>query len=140
MGNQSSHSNKINYEDVQFILQHSSDFVLINTLDVTNQQCLISTTVDIYKEEEIINQFISMGKKEIPIVIYGENCNDEKLHSKYTQLKNLGFNNIYLYTGGLFEWLLLQDIYGEKEFPTTKKQLDILKYTPVKILNLLLLK
>jgi hypothetical protein len=31
---------------------------------------------------------------------------------------------------------MLQDIYGEKEFPTTKKELDILKYKPNKILNI----
>jgi hypothetical protein len=30
---------------------------------------------------------------------------------------------------------MLQDIYGEKEFPTTKKELDILKYKPNKVLN-----
>ena len=30
--------------------------------------------------------------------------------------------------GGLFEWLCLQDIYGFEDFPTTKKELDILKF------------
>jgi len=34
---------------------------------------------------------------------------------------------------------MLQDIYGEKEFPTTKKELDILKYKPYKVLNVQLL-
>ena len=34
------------------------------------------------------------------------------------------------YPGGVFEWLLLQDIYGNDNFPTTKKELDILKYKP----------
>ena len=28
----------------------------------------------------------------------------------------------------MFEWLLLQDIYGNELFPTTSKELDILKY------------
>jgi hypothetical protein len=40
----------------------------------------------------------------------------------------------------MFEWLLLQDIFGEKEFPTTKKELDVLKYKPNKSLNVALLK
>ena len=31
----------------------------------------------------------------------------------------------------MFEWLLLQDIYGDDEFPTTTKELDILKYKGV---------
>jgi hypothetical protein len=34
---------------------------------------------------------------------------------------------------------MLQDIYGENEFPTTKKELDILKYKPNKVLNVPLL-
>jgi len=36
----------------------------------------------------------------------------------------------------LFEWLLLQDIYGYDEFPTTIKVLDILKYKPSKIIKI----
>jgi enhancing lycopene biosynthesis protein 2 len=44
-----------------------------------------------------------------------------------------------VYTGGLFEWLLLQDIYGTQEFLTTKKELDLLKFKPNKILNISLL-
>jgi hypothetical protein len=34
---------------------------------------------------------------------------------------------------------MLQDIYGEKEFPTTTKELNILKYKPNKVLNIPLL-
>jgi len=34
---------------------------------------------------------------------------------------------------------MLQDIYGSVEFPTTKKELDILKYKPQKVLNVQLL-
>ena len=41
---------------------------------------------------------------------------------------NLGFQTVYLYVGGMFEWLCLQDIYGNEEFPTTTRELDILKY------------
>ena len=56
------------------------------------------------------------------------NAADESLGNKYNQLTKLGFSNTYVYVGGLFEWLLLQDIYGFDSFPTTKKELDILKY------------
>jgi len=79
------------------------------------------------------------GNKSIKIIIYGKNSNDEKIYKKYNQLISLGFYNIYLYVGGMFEWLLLQDIYGSTEFPTTKKELDILKYKPNKVLNISLL-
>ena len=73
------------------------------------------------------------------IVIYGKNCNDDTTNKKYQQLLTLGFYNIFLYTGGLFEWLLLQDIYGKELFPTTKKEVDILKYKPNQMLNIGLL-
>ena len=69
------------------------------------------------------------------MVIYGKNTNDEAIIKKYNQLMQLGFKNVYIYPGGLFEWLLLQDIYGNELFPTTKKELDILKYKPISRFN-----
>lgn len=68
-------------------------------------------------------------------MIYGKNSNDETIYKKYTQLSKLGFVNVYVYLGGLFEWLMLQDIYGTEEFSTTSRELDILKYKPTKILQ-----
>ena len=59
--------------------------------------------------------------------------------TKYTQLLNLGFTNVYIYPGGLFEWLCLQDIYGFENFPTTKKELDILRFKGRSIFNTFLL-
>ena len=73
------------------------------------------------------------------IIVYGKNCNDETIQKKYQQLLTLGFYNIFVYTGGMFEWLLLQDIYGKDLFPTTKKELDLLKYKPCQLLNIALL-
>ena len=70
------------------------------------------------------------------ITIYGKNCQEEeKIIKKYKQLQKLGFKNIYIYCGGLFEWLLLQDIYGKDEFPTTIKENDILKYKSISLLS-----
>jgi len=139
MGNSQLSSIKINYEDVQFIIKNPEGHLLINTLSNSEQTCLIINTININNEENIINSCIKRGAKNIKIIIYGKNSNDEKLYNKYNQLTSLGFHNVYVYTGGLFEWLMLQDIYGEKEFPTTKKELDILKYKPNKVLNVPLL-
>lgn len=139
MGNKMSTSIKINYEDIQYILKNPEGHLLINTLSETEQECLISNTMNIKNEENIINSCIKNGRKDIKIIIYGKNCNDEKTINKYNQLTSLGFYNVYIYVGGMFEWLMLQDIYGEKEFPTTKKELDILKYKPYKVLNVQLL-
>jgi hypothetical protein len=87
------------------------------------------------QEIDLFTNLIKNDNKEIKIIVYGRNCNDEKLNDKVKQLADLGFYNIYIYGGGLFEWMLLQDIYGDKEFPTTKKEVDILKYNPKKVLN-----
>ena len=129
MGN--THSvNKINFETLQDIINNNiktSRFIIINTLDEACQDCLIYGSLSTYKEVEAINEYLKRDKS-INIVIYGENCCDNRVIDKYNQLFKLCFTNIFVYIGGLFEWLLLQDIYGEDEFKTTTKQLDILKY------------
>jgi rhodanese-related sulfurtransferase len=139
MGN-NQQKQKINFEDVQFAIKNSDNYLLINTISENFQNCLIVNTLPIDKEEIIINKLLSNGdNKNIKIIIYGNNSNDESTIKKYDQLSNLGFTNIYIYSGGLFEWLLLQDIYGNDMFPTTSKQHDILKYKSKKILNVPLL-
>lgn len=139
MGNSQSSAIKINYEDMQYLLQNLSGYILINTLPNNEQTCLIKHTINCHEEEAIINACLKTRASTVKIVIYGKNSNDENIYSKYQQLTSLGFTHVYIYTGGLFEWLMLQDIYGEKEFPTTSRELDILKYKPVKILNVHLL-
>jgi hypothetical protein len=138
MGN-SQYVRKINHEDVQYVIKNAQDYILINTLNEGEQECLIPNTVSFQKEELLINKLLKTGNKNVKIIIYGKNCNDEKIDLKYNQLTSLGFYNVFMYTGGLFEWLMLQDIYGDKEFPTTKKELDFLKYKQNKILNIPLL-
>jgi hypothetical protein len=138
MGNSQS-IRKINFEDVQYIIKNPETHIIINTLPPGDQDCLLPNTMNIHKEEEIINQLLHNGKKQVKIIIYGGNCNDDKLYIKYQQLSSLGFYNVFVYPGGLFEWLMLQDIYGEKDFPITKKELDILRFKPNKILNIQLL-
>jgi len=128
---------KINFEDIQMICKKQRPFsILINTLEWNEQQCLIQGTIKADKEENSINDLINNKSFDITIVIYGKNCQDEeKVIKKYKQLQKLGFKNIYIYCGGLFEWLLLQDIYGSDEFPTTMKENDILKYKPISLLS-----
>ena len=129
MGNSQS-INKINFESLKNIINNKTTkgpFLIISTLNTLDQECLIKNTVSPDKEIELINNYLRENKN-INIVIYGENCCDSKVISKYNQLHSLGFINLYVYIGGLFEWLLLQDIYGYDEFPTTREIIDILKY------------
>ena len=129
MGNSKS-INKINFESVQDIINNKitrGQFMMINTLENNNQDCLIKNTHSPEEEISALNYYLK-NNKSINILIYGENCCDTKVIDKFNQLYKLGFTNIYIYIGGLFEWLLLQDIYGYDEFPTTTKIIDILKY------------
>jgi len=127
---------RINFEDIQYSIKNRETTVIINTLSNTIQDCLIKNTIPSYQEEELINNLIKTGRKDIKIIIYGKNSNDDTVYKKYQQLVQLGFYQVYIYTGGLFEWMLLQDIYGAEDFPTTKKELDILKYKGNKVFGI----
>ena len=144
MGSSASIS-KVNYEDIQCICRtanpmsqhmHSNYYAtthLINTLPPGMQSCLIPGTLPIDEEEARMNAMLSEPQgKDREIIVYGKNANDDTVVKKYQQLTNLGFKNVRVYPGGMFEWLLLQDIYGAASFPTTCKELDILKYKPPK--------
>ena len=107
--------------------------IIINTLPYREQDCLIPHTLPFTEEENVINNIIENGLENyVRIIIYGRNCNDDTVHKKYKQLTSLGFQKVCIYTGGLFEWVLLQDIYGVDEFTTTTVVLDILRFSPNK--------
>jgi hypothetical protein len=120
---------KVTFEDIQIIIKNKEQFILINTLPIDQQNCLIYGTVNYDMEEKIINELLTnYSLKDKSIIVYGKNANDDTVEKKYRQFVSLGFTNVYIYIGGMFEWMLLQDIYGRDEFPTTSKVLDILKY------------
>ena len=130
---------KINYEDVQYFISDTSfvnknSYLIINTLSHYKQDCLIKNTINYNEEETIINNLLTKNRN-IYIIVYGENSNDDSVAEKYLQLTKLGFYNTYVYLGGLFEWLLLQDIYGADLFPTTKKNTNALIYKSNKLFN-----
>ena len=133
MGNNTS-TRKVNFEDVQYSMKNKNKFLLINTLDSSRQNILIKNTVPIGKEEELINKLIK-SNQSVNIIVYDENANAPNLMKKYDQLIGLGFVNVFIYPGGLFEWLLLQDIYGFDNFPTTSQETDILKFKGKSIFN-----
>tara|TARA_B110000008_G_scaffold155861_1_gene156725 strand:+ start:173 stop:592 length:420 start_codon:yes stop_codon:yes gene_type:complete len=134
MGNSVS-TQKINFEDIQYAQKQGSQYIIINTLPLNEQSCLIQGSINSNEEETIINNLLSTNKC-VNIIIYGKNNNDETIYKKVNQLLELGFSTIYLYVGGMFEWLLMQDIYGKDLFPTIGKELDILKFCPKKKLNI----
>jgi len=127
---------KFGFEDVQFAINNTSDFLLINTLPITEQECLIKSTMPYQMEEQIINELLNKyDLNRCKIIVYGKHTNDETVEKKYKQLEGLGFGEVYIYVGGMFEWMLLQDIYGNDEFPTTRKVNDILRFKPSRIIG-----
>ena len=120
---------KVSFEDIKFIIKNNTSFNIISTLPRNEQGCLIQKTIPVHDEEYIINQNIKNAN--FKIIIYGKNPNDESIYKKYKQLLSIGLSNIFIYPGGLFEWLCLQDIYGKELFPTTHVEFDILKFKPI---------
>jgi len=130
--NTNTNTKKVSFEDIQRIIKDKK-YLLINTLSDKEQNCLIKGTTPINKEVEIVNH--CLNKTEISIIVYGKNTNDISIIKKYNQLAQLGFSKVYVYLGGLFEWLCLQDIYGKTSFPTMGEELDILKYRALPEIN-----
>ena len=131
MGIGSSHIQTVSFEDIQYASTIPDKYYIICTMPEQDTHGLITSTVPVLQEERLINSAILKNKtKQVHILIYGKHFKDETTIKKYNQLKQLGFIHLYIYTGGLFEWLLLQDIYGDQAFPTTSKISDILTYKP----------
>jgi hypothetical protein len=119
----------VGFEDVKHAIKAGpTKFILINTFE---QDSMIQGTVSSDKEETVINaQLTDYTKPDIPIIVYGRNSVDDSVDRKEKQLRALGLEDIYIYRGGMFEWLLLGDVFGTDEFPVSVKVVDILKFAP----------
>lgn len=128
-GNYATKKEYIGFEDIKYVITHPENFIIINTLSANEQDVLIKGTLPCDREETAINEQISNYRTpDLPIIIYGSNCSDDSVRFKQEQLVTIGVKHVCVYMGGLFEWLLLQDIYGTDEFPTTSNCRDLLKY------------
>lgn len=131
LGGSSLQQKYASFENVQYAIKHRDRYLLINTLPLDNQKCLIQGTTPAIQEEQIVNEMVhNIHIPDRKIIVYGKNDTDSSVEQKYRQLCSLGVEQVFIYNGGMFEWLLLQDIYGEEEFMTSSKELDILKYRP----------
>ena len=122
---------RVGFEDILTAI-HSPDnsYLIINTLPLHQQFCLIHKTTPAQLEESAVNDILNNTSAiSKSILIYGRNGSDDTVEKKYRQLVGLGLVDVYVYSGGLFEWLLLQDIYGEDMFPTMGSKVDdLLRY------------
>lgn len=126
--------NKVSFQNIQDVINgNHKNTIMICTLDSKYKEYIIKNTINIEDECQIINNLISTNNLNKVVFIYGKNAYDDSIYYKYTQLKSLGFTECYLYLGGLFEWLLMQDIHGFDEFPTQKMHTNIfLEFMPPK--------
>jgi len=111
----------IHFEQLNKILK-DQNILLINTLPINEQYCLIDKTIQGNSEQNII----SSSNKDNSIIIYGRNHNDKTPYTKYTQLKKLGYTNVSVYSGGLCEWVLLSEYFGRMHFKLTNDCKDLL--------------
>ena len=145
-------SDRINFEDMQSVIAnrgaggagtdrgvvsaaHTVTYLIISTLKSEFLNCVISGTVPAAQEEARINDILSgntVNGDTITIIVYGLHATDETAYAKYEQLLKHGITRVCVYLGGMFEWLLLQDVYGADLFPTSgkKEAADIIKYRP----------
>lgn len=131
MGNAESHIKTVNFDNVKY-----DKNILIHVMEEKDQSLLIKGTLTIEDEIKTLNSVLSASKQgKTRIIIYGKNTDDYvKVMRRYKQLCGLGFDAC-VYFGGLFEWLLLQEIYGISEFPIEKRgsaTADVLKFAPAK--------
>ena len=124
--------NLVGFEDIKHVIKAgATKYILINTFE---QDIIIHGTISSEREEIVIDaQLNDYTKPDIPIIIYGRNSCDDSVDSKEKQLRELGIDDIFVYRGGIFEWLLMGDVFGTDEFPIIKHgtgTVDILKYAP----------
>lgn len=120
---------RVGFDDVLLAVREPEKYLLINTLPVHEQSCLICSTISITEEEVLINQLISSyTHHDKTVILYGKNGADTSVDRKYQQLTGLGFRDVFVYAGGMLEWMLLQDAFGKDEFLTTSTLLDLLRF------------
>jgi hypothetical protein len=128
---------KIGFNDVLLAIQQPEKYIIINTMQPNEQTIIIKGTLSLQMEEIVINKIIQTKKyDEQMIIIYGKNSTDQTIELKYKQLKTIGFTQVYVYYGGMFEWILLQEIYGKDLFMTNETngifEINILLFKPEK--------
>lgn len=118
----------IGFDDMLICIKTPEKYAVIHTMSAS-EQVLITGTLTPTQEESFINDHLSKyTDTQKTIILYGRNSCDDSPRQKLSQLLSLGIKDVYVYSGGLFEWVLLQDIYGVSEFPTTRVVLDLLAY------------
>jgi rhodanese-related sulfurtransferase len=131
-GNWGQKKYKIGFEEMHRAIRSPREYCVIHTMPAGEQDCLVLGTVKAEEEESRIEGILAIlgSSSATKIVVYGRNNVDETVEKKYRQLIGLGLTEVYIYVGGMFEWVLLQELYGEDNFPTVGRCKDLLRFKP----------
>lgn len=131
---------RIGFDDILIALKDRTKYIFISTMPLELQNALIPNTIPCIDEAMTINRIIDeFSATKYIFIVYGKNACDDTSSKKYQQLRNLGFSNVHVFPGGMFEYILLNDMYGEKLFPISgsngigipDKVVDIMEYRSV---------
>jgi hypothetical protein len=125
---------RVGFDDVLGAIAAPKTHIIISTLPEDKQDVLFPNTLSYRTEEDAVNDLVAAGNTTIPILIYGRDATDASPDKKYAQLRSLGFTDVHIYAGGMFEYLLLRDVYGAAKFPLEGagvRKADPISYQPV---------
>ena len=88
--------------------------LLFNGLKKQYHSCVIPGTIPYPAMRKVIK---NMEEEDIAVV-YCANYSCNASH-KFAEKKLGHLETVYIYSGGVFEWLLLQKKYGKKKYPTS---------------------
>lgn len=109
----------LNFDDMKQAIDRG--YTICHIMEEADEGIIIKNTLSVKDEIKKINDFLQNDQLDGMIVLYGRNYTDiDKLAQRQKQLNSLGFMRVFIYVGGLYEWVLLQNVYGDKLFPTNR--------------------
>jgi hypothetical protein len=124
---------RVGFDDVLHAVASPKTHIIISTLPENKQDVLLPNTLSYRTEEDTVNDLVAAGNTAIPVLIYGRDATDASPDKKHAQLRSLGFTDVHIYSGGMFEYLLLRDVYGAAKFPLEgagARKADPISYQP----------
>ncbi len=112
--------------------QEEGTYCLINTLPEHRQDCVIAHTLPCAEEEATLNRWLSRWEVHRPIVIYGQHAGDATIYRKYNQCVAVGFEQVFVYLGGMMEWMLLRSVSEQSahEYRIRGETVSFLRFSP----------
>jgi len=114
--------------------------LILSTMITQRGSPFILGTLSKQLEEVTLSAMLRTKRFNIPILVYGHNSFDKTVETMCNILLNRGFTHVFVYIGGMFEWLLLNKLYGNNacpikctccNTPTCWAKPDPLKFSPV---------